>query len=39
MPNTGDQFVTTLKTAHLKWGSHRYTNSRDIIYGEGYLQI
>lgn len=39
MPNTGDYFITTLKQAHLQWGSHRHTNSRGIIYGEGYLQI
>jgi len=39
MPNTGDSFTTTLKQAHLEWGSHRHTNSRGIIYGEGYLQI
>jgi hypothetical protein len=39
MPKTGDKFITILKTSHLKWGSHRYTNSREIIYGEGYLHI
>lgn len=39
MPNTGDSFITTLKKAHLEWGSHRHTSSRGIIYGEGYLQI
>lgn len=39
MPNTGDKFVTTLKKAHLEWGSHRHTNSRCISYGEGYLHI
>ncbi|MCQ4922235.1 hypothetical protein NE686_04005 [Tissierella carlieri] len=39
MPNTGDTFITTLSRAHLGWGSHRYTGSRGIIYGEGYLQI
>lgn len=39
MPNTGDTFITKLKEAHLNWGSHRYTNSRDIVLGEGYLQI
>jgi len=39
MPNINDCFVTILKEAHLKWGSHRHTNSRGIIYGEGYLQI
>jgi hypothetical protein len=39
MPKTGDTFITELKTAHLQWGSHRHTNSRGIVYGEGYLQI
>lgn len=39
MPKAGDKFVTTLKRAHLEWGSHRHTNSRGIRYGEGYLQI
>jgi hypothetical protein len=39
MANTGDTFITTLKQTHLEWGSHRYTNSRGIVYGEGYLQI
>jgi hypothetical protein len=39
MPDTGDSFITTLREAHLKWGSHRHTSSRGIIYGEGYLQI
>lgn len=39
MPQAGDYFITTLKRAHLEWGSYRHTNSRGIIYGEGYLQI
>lgn len=39
MPNIGDTFNTTLKKAHLEWGSHRHTSTRGIIYGEGYLQI
>jgi hypothetical protein len=39
MPKTGDTFITELKRAHLEWGSHRYTSSRGIVYGEGYLQI
>jgi hypothetical protein len=39
MPNTGDSFITILKHAHLEWGSFRHTNSRGIVYGEGYLQI
>lgn len=39
MATSGDRFITTLKRAHLEWGSFRHTNSRGIIYGEGYLQI
>ena len=39
MPRTGDTFITLLKQAHLEWGTHRHTNSRGTIYGEGYLQI
>lgn len=39
MPNTNDIMITTLKKAHLEWGSHRHTMSRGIVYGEGYLQI
>lgn len=39
MPKAGDFFITTLKKAHLEWGTHRHTSSRGIIYGEGYIQI
>lgn len=39
MPNTNDVFITTLKKAHLEWGSHRHTKTRGIVYGEGYLKI
>jgi len=39
MAKTGDHFITQLQTAHLEWGSHRHTNTRGIVYGEGYLQI
>jgi len=39
MAKKGDSFTTTLKDAHLKWGSHRYTKTRKTIYGEGYLQV
>ena len=39
MPNANDILTTTLKKAHLEWGSHRHTMTRGIIYGEGYLQI
>ncbi|MDI6047047.1 hypothetical protein [Flavobacterium yafengii] len=39
MPNTNDILITTLRKAHLEWGSHRHTTSRGTVYGEGYLQI
>ena len=39
MANKGDTYTITLKEAHLKWGIHRYTFTRDRIYGEGYLLI
>lgn len=39
MPISGDTFITTLKRAHLEWGSYRHTSTRGTIYGEGYLQI
>lgn len=39
MANIGDSFITTLREAHLGWGELRYTNTREIIYNEGYLQI
>lgn len=39
MPKTGDFFTTTLKQAHLEWGTHRHTNTRGAVYGEGYLHI
>ena len=39
MANTGDSYVVQLKPSHLGWGNYRYTNTRDIIYGEGYIPI
>lgn len=39
MANAGDSYVVTLSRAHLEWGIHRYTFTRDRIYGEGYLPI
>lgn len=39
MAKTGDSYIVTLEKAHLEWGTHRYTGSRQQIYGEGYLQI
>lgn len=39
MPKTGDTFIVTIKPSHLGWGTYRYTNTRDHIYGEGYIKI
>ena len=39
MAKTGDHYTVTLREAHLKWGTHRYTHTRERIYGEGYLLI
>ena len=39
MATTDDSYTVTLNEAHLGWGTHRYTNSRERIYGEGYLPI
>lgn len=39
MARTGQSYTITLRKSHLEWGTHRYTNSRGIIYGEGYIPI
>lgn len=39
MAISGDSYTITLKQAHLNWGTHRYTSSRGIVYGEGYIPI
>lgn len=39
MANRGDYYTVVLKKAHLEWGTHRYTNSRGVVYGEGYIKI
>lgn len=39
MAKAGDTYTITLYMSHLKWGEYRYTDSRDIIYGEGYIPI
>ncbi|WP_097028591.1 hypothetical protein [Clostridium peptidivorans] len=39
MPQAGDSYTVVLKEAHLNWGTHRYTYTRDRIYGEAYIQI
>lgn len=39
MANTGDSFIVNLTASQLGWGTERYTFTRDIRYGEGYLSI
>lgn len=39
MPKAGDIFIVTLKPSHLGWGTFRYSDSRERIYGEGYIKI
>ncbi|WP_161978629.1 hypothetical protein [Streptococcus sp. S784/96/1] len=39
MPSQGDQFIITLSSTHIGWGTYRYTNSRPLITGECYIPI
>jgi hypothetical protein len=39
MSKIGYSYVVELKQAHFDWGVHRYTSSRGIVYGEGYIKI
>lgn len=39
MAQKGDCYTITLKRPHLEWGEYRYTNSRGVVYGEGYIPI
>ena len=39
MAKAGDFYEITLKQPHLEWGEYRYTDSRGIVYGEGYIPI
>lgn len=39
MAHAGQSYVVVLKKAHLDWGEHRHTNTRDRIEGESYIQI
>ncbi len=39
MPKVGDSYIVTLLEAHLSWGIHRNTSTRNLIYGEGYIKI
>ena len=39
MANTGDHFTVELGNTHLGWGTHRYTDSRELIPRETYIKI
>lgn len=39
MAVAGDSYTIILNQAHLEWGTHRYTGSRGLVYGEGYIPI
>jgi len=39
MPKKDDTYIVTLQKAHIEWGTHRHTETRELIYGEGYIQI
>lgn len=39
MASAGHSYKVKLTKAPLEWGTHRYTGSRDCIYGEGYIPI
>lgn len=39
MAKAGDSFTIKLNKAQLEWGTYRFTGSRGIRYGEGYLKI
>ncbi len=39
MAHEGDYYTVVLKEAHLNWGEHRHTGTREIVEGEGYVPI
>lgn len=39
MAKQGYCYTVTMKETHLGWGTHRYTDSRPLIYGECYIPI
>ena len=39
MANNGDTFTVQLNQSQLEWGTFRFTGSRGLRYGEGYLKI
>lgn len=39
MAQNGNSYIVKLSKSHLEWGTHRYTNTRGKVYGEGYIPI
>ena len=39
MAKAGDTFTVELNRSQLEWGTFRFTGSRGLRYGEGYLKI
>lgn len=39
MANAGNTFTIKLNRSQLEWGTFRFTGSRGLRYGEGYLKI
>ena len=39
MAQTGNSFIVELTPSQLGWGDERYTTTRTIRHGEGYLAI
>lgn len=39
MANTGDTFTVELNQSQLEWRTFRFTGSRGLRYGKGYLKI
>lgn len=39
MAQAGDTYTIKLTESMLGWGNYRYTDTRDIIYGEAYIAI
>ena len=39
MAKAGDYYKVQLKPSHFKWGTYRYTDSREPIFEEGYIKI
>lgn len=39
MPVAGQLFIVEVMPPHLGWGTYRHTDTREPIYGEGYIKI